>query len=93
MSDGEDKAAHPEQDSGWDADQRGESPVERLDRNWGDLLQELRVVQTGLHLLTGFLLTLPFQNRFAQLHQFEQNVYLTRSVWRSHRPGSWSLRS
>jgi hypothetical protein len=77
MTDSDDKAAHPEDDAGWDADERGESPLERLDRNWSDLLQELRVVQTGVQLLTGFLLTLPFQNRFAQLHQFEQNVYLT----------------
>ena len=37
------------------------SPMQRLDRNWADLLQELRVVQTGVQLLTGFLLTLPFQ--------------------------------
>ena len=77
MSDSDDKAAHPEQAAGWDADERGETPMERLDRNWGDLLQELRVVQTGVQLLTGFLLTLPFQTRFAQLHQFQQNVYLT----------------
>src|SRR5439155_6937869 len=40
-----------------------ESPTERLDRNWNDILQELRVVQTGVQLLTGFLLTLPFQQR------------------------------
>lgn len=77
VTDSEDKAAHPEQDADWDADQRGETPLERLDRNWGDLLQELRVVQTGVQLLTGFLLTLPFQSRFAQLHQFQQDVYLT----------------
>jgi hypothetical protein len=64
-------------DSQWDADQRGETPLERLDRNWGDLLQELRVVQTGVQLLTGFLLTLPFQTRFAGLGPFQQDVYLT----------------
>jgi hypothetical protein len=73
----DDKASHPEQDAEWDSEQRDESPLERLDRNWTDLLQELRVVQTGVQLLTGFLLTLPFQSRFAQLHQFEQNTYLT----------------
>lgn len=50
--------------------------MQRLDRNWSDLLQELRVVQTGVQLLTGFLLTLPFQARFAQLDAFQQNVYL-----------------
>ena len=70
-------ADNPRQDQPWDADQRGETTLERLDRNWADLLQELRVVQTGVQLLTGFLLTLPFQARFAQLHQFQQDVYLT----------------
>lgn len=72
-----DKVSHPERDADWDADQRGETPLERLDRNWADLLQELRVVQTGVQLLTGFLLTLPFQARFIALSAFEQNVYLT----------------
>lgn len=67
----------PQQDQRWDTDQRGETSLERLDRNWVDLLQELRVVQTGVQLLTGFLLTLPFQSRFAQLHRFQQDVYLT----------------
>jgi uncharacterized protein DUF6328 len=66
----------PQRDQDWDADQRGETSTERLDRNWTDLLQELRVVQTGVQLLTGFLLTLPFQARFAQLHRFQENVYL-----------------
>jgi hypothetical protein len=74
--DDSDTAAHPDRDAAWDARNRDESPVERLDRNWGDLLQELRVVQTGVQLLTGFLLTLPFQTRFAALHQFQQDVYL-----------------
>jgi hypothetical protein len=49
---------HPERDASWDERARHETPTERLDRNWGDLLQELRVVQTGVQLLTGFLLTL-----------------------------------
>jgi hypothetical protein len=64
-------------DSAWNTEERGETPLKRLDRNWGDLLQELRVVQTGVQLLTGFLLTLPFQSGFEQLHRFQQNVYLT----------------
>jgi O-antigen/teichoic acid export membrane protein len=59
-----------------DASGRRESEIERLDRNWGDLLQELRVVQTGVQLLTGFLLTLPFQQKFAQLSSTERGVYL-----------------
>jgi hypothetical protein len=48
-------------DDGWNEQVRDETPMQRLDRNWADLLQELRVVQTGVQLLTGFLLTLPFQ--------------------------------
>ena len=39
-----------------------ESPLEKLDRNWGDILQELRVTQTGNQILFGFLLILPFQS-------------------------------
>lgn len=35
-----------------------ETPEQTLDRNWSGLLQELRVVQTGVMLLSGFLLTL-----------------------------------
>lgn len=54
---------------------RNETPTERLDRNWAELLQELRVVQTGVQLLTGFLLTLPFQARFAELDGFQETVY------------------
>src|SRR6476469_924193 len=63
-------------DDGWNERARNESPMQRLDRNWADLLQELRVVQTGVQLLTGFLLTLPFQARFEQLSGYERTVYL-----------------
>lgn len=68
--------AHPERDADWDESARGESLAERLDRNWGDLVQELRVVQTGVQFLTGFLLTLPFQQRFTQLTDRQQALYL-----------------
>ena len=57
-------------------DGRDETAVERLDRNWAELLQELRVIQTGVQLLTGFLLTLPFQQRFTTLSATERGVYL-----------------
>jgi len=67
---------HPEHDQSWDRNQRGETEIERLDRNWNSLLQELRVVQTGVQLLTGFLLTLPFQQRFTALSQPLRIVYL-----------------
>ena len=45
-------------------DGRDESAADRLDRNWNELLQELRVMQTGVQILSGFLLTVPFQQRF-----------------------------
>jgi hypothetical protein len=67
---------HPGDDQRWDRDERGETEAERLDRNWNNLLQELRVVQTGVQLLTGFLLTLPFQQRFDVLSQQMRIVYL-----------------
>jgi hypothetical protein len=55
---------------------RDETPQERADRKWGDLLQELRVMQTGVQLLAGFLLTLPFQQRFDDLDEFQRDFYL-----------------
>jgi hypothetical protein len=55
---------------------RNETPTERMDRNWVELLQELRVVQTGVQLLTGFLLTLPFQSRFESLDRYQVTVYV-----------------
>jgi hypothetical protein len=67
---------HPEEDQQWDSDRRSETATERLDRNWGSLLQELRVVQTGVQLLTGFLLTLPFQRRFDVLDGDVRVLYL-----------------
>jgi len=66
----------PEDDQSWDSAERGETEIQRLDRNWSSLLQELRVVQTGVQLLTGFLLTLPFQQRFDVLGPSMRNVYL-----------------
>ena len=58
------------------SDDRDESRDERLDRNWDELLQELRVVQTGIQLLSGFLLTLPFTQVFASLDDAQQTLYL-----------------
>ena len=48
----------------------------RLTRNWNELLQELRVTQTGIQILTGFLLTVPFSTRFQQLSDLQVRVYL-----------------
>lgn len=55
---------------------RHETVTERMDRNWNELLQELRVAQTGVQILTGFLLTVPFQQRFADLDAYQRGVYL-----------------
>jgi hypothetical protein len=59
------------------SDDRDESHDERLDRNWDELLQELRITQTGLQLLSGFLLTLPFTSVFAGLDDRQKALYLT----------------
>jgi len=55
---------------------RSETEAERIDRSWNELLQELRVSQTGVQILSGFLLTLPFQQRFTQLGPFYRAVFL-----------------
>ncbi|MBW9207074.1 sodium:proton antiporter [Mumia sp. zg.B53] len=55
---------------------QGETLDERLTRNWSELLQELRVVQTGVQIITAFLLTVVFTNRFAELSHGQELVYL-----------------
>lgn len=55
---------------------RNESTEEKMDRNWIELIQELRVLQTGVQILGGFLLTLPFQARFAELDDWQRGLYL-----------------
>jgi hypothetical protein len=67
-------------DQRWDTAVRAETPTERLDRNWGSLLQELRVTQTGVQLLTGFLLVLPFQPQFAHSSAGLRVTYLSTVV-------------
>jgi hypothetical protein len=59
-----------------DGAERDETATERADRNWNELLQELRVTQTGLQILTGFLLTVPFQQRFGELDPTLRFVFL-----------------
>jgi len=60
--------------------ERDETPAERFDRNWSELLQELRVAQTGIQILSGFLLTLPFQARFTELPRGLVVVFLSAAV-------------
>jgi O-antigen/teichoic acid export membrane protein len=56
--------------------ERNETEAQRIDRNWIELLQELRIVQTGGQVLTGFLLVLPFQDRFAEIGDGARALYL-----------------
>jgi NAD/NADP transhydrogenase beta subunit len=60
-----------------DAARDDETVEEQLTRNWNELLQELRVTQTGVQILTGFLLTVPFTDRFQDLAQHQVVIYLT----------------
>lgn len=55
---------------------RDESAAERYDRNWSEVLQELRVLQTGTQILTGFLLALAFQSGFDDLTASQTVFYL-----------------
>jgi hypothetical protein len=54
---------------------RNETHLERCDRNLVELLQEVRVVQTGVQVLFAFLLTAPLASRFPQLSQFQKLTY------------------
>lgn len=69
---------HGDTDATADAqpDGRDETRDERADRNWNEVLQELRVLQTGTQILTGFLLALAFQPSFADLESAQRIVYL-----------------
>jgi Na+/melibiose symporter-like transporter len=60
----------PERPSG-----RDESEDERLDRNLGELLQELRVALPGVQVLFAFLLAVPFQQGFTRITEFEKKMY------------------
>jgi amino acid permease len=53
-----------------------ESEKQRWDRNFADLLQELRVAQTGVQILFAFLLTLPFSNGFPKTTDFQKDTYI-----------------
>ena len=58
-------------------DQHGqETEKERTTRRWNEMLQELRVAQTGVQVLTGFLLTVAFSQSFGDLEQTTKTAYL-----------------
>jgi hypothetical protein len=64
-----------EPDEGWNQRQRNETELQRLDRNFIELLQELRVAQTGPQILFAFLLTLAFTQRFGETTTFQRALY------------------
>ncbi|WP_237318492.1 DUF6328 family protein [Streptomyces sp. JJ36] len=58
-------------------DPRNETPLQRDDRNFLELLQELRVIQMGVQILFAFLLTLAFTARFPELDAVQRGTYIT----------------
>jgi hypothetical protein len=60
----------------WNAEARGETPMQRADRAYGEILQEVRVAQTGVQILFAFLLALAFQARFTSITTFQRNTYV-----------------
>ncbi len=54
---------------------RDESKSERIDRNLQEMLGELRVALPGVQVLFAFLLVVPFNQRFAQVTDFQQTIY------------------
>ena len=55
---------------------RDETEAERLDRNYGELLQELRVTQVGVQILFASLLTVAFSERFRQITEEQRTTYV-----------------
>lgn len=70
----------PDAHDQWNFTARRETPTQRLDRNYAEILQEVRVAQTGVQLLLAFLLTVAFTPRFATLTEFERRVYVAALV-------------
>jgi hypothetical protein len=61
---------------GGTTDGRDEGPLRRADRNMLELLQELRVAQTGVQILFAFLLTLSFTDRFGRIDEVQRWTYV-----------------
>ena len=59
---------------------RHETEEERADRKWGELIQEVRVAQTGVQILFGFLLTVVFQQKYASLESTDKTIYIVTVV-------------
>src|SRR5689334_23572075 len=64
-----------EEDRAHSSSGREETEEERLDRNLGELLQELRVALPGVQVLFAFLLAVPFQKNFTEATAFDEKMY------------------
>jgi hypothetical protein len=60
----------------WNTRHRAEGPLNRADRNFAELLQELRVVFTGVQILFGFLLTMSLSERFKDLDEVQHALFV-----------------
>ncbi|MGY0021917.1 DUF6328 family protein [Streptomyces sp. cg35] len=67
---------------------RSESVEERADRQWSELIQELRVALTGVQILFGFLLTVVFTPRFPDLSDTDRTIYIVTVVLGSAATGA-----
>ncbi|MGW1537401.1 DUF6328 family protein [Streptomyces aureus] len=68
------------QGKGAEQAQREESEAERADRRWNELMQEIRVAQTGVQILFGFLLSVAFTPAFGHLSPADRFIYITTVV-------------
>jgi Family of unknown function (DUF6328) len=55
--------------------EREETPKERLDRNFTELLGELRVALPGVQVLFAFLLVVPFNQGYSRMTTFDKDAY------------------
>ena len=62
------------------SDERDETEADRLDRNYLEMLQELRVLQAGMQILFAFLLSLAFASRFGDTTDFQRDLYIATLV-------------
>ncbi|MEU0848237.1 DUF6328 family protein [Streptomyces flaveolus] len=65
-----------------------ESPRERVNRRWNEILQETRVTQTGVQILFGFLLSVAFTPLFRELGTVDRVIYVTTVVLGASATGS-----
>ena len=63
-------------DDAWNSRVRNERPHTRADRNYLELLQEMRLIQTAVTILFAMLLTIPFSVRFVYVDEFQRVVYV-----------------